>query len=141
MKNPIRVDTLRRATQRFVDMQPIHAHIWVVVAGDGIDIPYSYAFSYSYVGAFADTGRETFRDFFARDGGSVAMKNFVVVLPYVSDSYPIPVRGQQMILYTMSGTQYARVWVNFVQPRTVETVGNTGNGIYAVECHVERLEG
>lgn len=138
MKNPTRIDVLRRAIKDLIHRQPIHVHIWVLVSGNGFDAPFSYAFSYSYVGAFADTGRETFRDFFARDGGSVAMKNFVVILPYVSITYPIPKRGDRMILYTLSGTEYARVWVNFVQPRAVETVGKTNNRIYAVECHVER---
>lgn len=140
MKNLIRVDTLIRAFNRLINTQPIHIQTWVQVSGNNFDSAPSYAFSYSYVGAFADTGRETFRDFFARGGGSVAMKNFVVILPYISGK-PIPRRGDQMILYTMSGQEYERVWVNFVQPRTVETVGNSANGTYAIECHVERLEG
>lgn len=140
MRNLIRADTLIRAFNRLINSQPIHVQTWIQVAGNNFDAAPSYAFSYSYVGAFADTGRETFRDFFARGGGSVAMKNFVVILPYVSTK-PIPRRGDQMILYTMTGEQYAKVWVNFVQRRTVDTVGNSTNGTYAVEVHCERLLG
>lgn len=138
--NPIRFDLLRRAFNRLAQMSPIHAQVWVVVDGDGYSNPYSYAFSYSWIGALADTGRETFRDFQSRNSGNIAMKNMVILLPYIAGK-PTPTRGQQLILYTPSGALYARMWVNFVQPRAAETPGSSTNGVYAYEIHAERQEG
>ena len=140
MANILRPEFFRRAINRFIQQQPIHVQAWIMVSGDGLLTAPSYAFSYSYLGAIADTGRETYRDFQARGGGSVAMKNIVVTLPHHADK-PVPRRGDELKLYWQDGTLYGRVKTNFVVQRRNDTAGVSRNTTWAIECHCEVLEG
>ena len=140
MPNILRPEFFRRAIQRLIDQQPIHVQAWVMVSGDGILTAPSYAFSYSYLGAIADTGKEIFRDFQARGGGSLSMKNIVVTLPYTANK-PVPRRGDELKLYWQDGTLYGRVRTNSVIERRNDTPGVNRNTTWAVECHCEVLEG
>lgn len=139
MKNLARVDVFNRAIRRMINLQPIHVQVWSVVGGDGLVTPQSYGLLASYIGAIADTGKQVYKDFFDRGGGSVAGKNFVIVLPY-DQSKPIPKRNQEMVLYDINGNEYARVWVIFVTTYSAATIGSSQNGIYKIECVVEVRE-
>lgn len=140
MANILRPEFFRRAINRFIEQQPIHVQAWIMVSGDGLLTAPSYAFSYSYLGALADTGKEVFRDFQSRGAGSVSMKNVVVTLPYQAGK-PIPRRGDELRLYWQNGTLFGRVRTNGVYERRNDSVGVSSNTTWAIECHCEILEG
>ncbi len=137
-KNLLNLGVLRKAVSRLVNTQPIHVQTWIAVSGDGLTGVQSYAFSYSYVGAISDVGREVFRDLEGKGSGSISVKNMVITIPYIS-GMPMPQRYNQLILYRMDGTQFNRVRVLSIVPREAGTSGKSNNSIYAIECHVEVL--
>lgn len=140
MANILRPEFFRRAINRFIQQQPIHVQAWILVSGDGLLTAPSYAFSYSYLGALADTGRENFRSFQSRGAGDVTMKNVVITLPYVSGK-PTPRRGDELRLYWQDGTLFGRVRTNSIIERRNDTAGVNRNTTWAIECHCEILEG
>lgn len=137
--NLIRTDVLRKAVDRLIQTQPIQLQVWSLVAGDGLVTARSYGFSTSYVGAFADTGREVFRDAQGRGSGSAAVKNFVVTIPYIAGR-PVPQRNDHIVLYRMDGTQLPRMRVLFIVSRDAGYTNSTTNTVYAHEIHAEIIE-
>ncbi len=138
-RNILNVTRLRRAIHTMIGLQPVHVQTWVVVAGDGLVSPQSYAYSYSYVGMIADLGRQVLRDFAERGAADVGPKPIVVILPYIAGK-PVPRKNDKVILFRMDGSEYARFWVNHVAQYDVETPGSTENAIYKTELLGELIE-
>lgn len=141
MRSTLNLASLRRWISWFIHQQPVHLQTWISVSGGGFDSPYSYAFSYSYVGGIADDNQQTFKDTTDfRSGGTVVAKSFVVILPY-EEGKPVPKKGQMVILYRLDGTIYARAWVIFSQSYDAGRIGTTTSTIYKHEIHCQLIYG
>ena len=140
-KSVLNVNNLRQWHKWFAYQQPVHVHRWIVVGGNGFDTPYSYAFSTSYLGGIADGTQEVFKDsgLTGNSAGSVASKNFVIVIPHDPGMTP-PNKGDMLILYRTNGDVYARVWTVFVQPYDTGIVGSTADTVYKYDVHVQLIQ-